>query len=153
MRTTKIMFGNEQRLPDKGVTPATIVDNARELSAGHGMEAGEVRDVLHTRIVKSFNDPDVSSLVPGTIFPGDELYWIRKNSETKDNPVFLLAHEIIGIAPAECISGTYARFEFNRYYQKKPGIPGTPGRFPDDAVAAEIIGCISRPYTECFECT
>ena len=55
------------------------------------------------------------------------------------------------MAIAECIGGTYARFEFTRYDQKKPGILSTLGPFLDDAVAGLIAGCTSRLYTECVE--
>jgi len=147
-----VMFEIEQRLLEKGVTTGAIVDSAMELYVGHGMEAAEARGVLHGKIVKSFNDPNVSSLLLGAILLEDELYWNRKNSEIKDDPVFLLSDEIIGMAIAECIGGTYARFEFTRYDQKKPGILRTLGPFLDDAVAGLIAGCTSRLYTECFEC-
>jgi alpha-ribazole phosphatase CobZ len=63
--------------------------------------------------------------------------------------VFLLSDEIIGMAIAECIGGTYARFEFTRYDQKKPGILSELGPFLDDAIAGLIAGCTSRLYSEC----
>jgi phosphatidylglycerophosphatase A len=53
------------------------------------------------------------------------------------------------MAIAECIGGTYARFEFTRYDQKKPGILAKLGPFLDDAVAGLIAGCTSRLYSEC----
>jgi phosphatidylglycerophosphatase A len=52
------------------------------------------------------------------------------------------------MAIAECIGGTYARFEFTRYDQKKPGILSKLGPFLDDAVAGLIAGCTSRLYSE-----
>jgi hypothetical protein len=39
------------------------------------------------------------------------------------------------------IGGTYARFVFTRYDQKKPGIPACPGPFLDGAAAGRIAGC------------
>ncbi len=77
------------------------------------------------------------------------LYTKRKDSEIADDPVFLLSDEIIGMAIAECIGGTYARFEFTRYDQKKPGILSKLGPFLDDAIAGLIAGCTSRLYSEC----
>jgi alpha-ribazole phosphatase CobZ len=146
------MFEIGQRLLKKGVSPGAIIDSAMELYVVHGMEPEEARAVLHKKITKILRDPNVSSLLLGAILLEDELYWKRKNSEIKDEPVFLLSDEIIGMAIAECIGGTCAMFEFTRYDQKKPGILGTLGPFLDDAVAGLIAGCTSRLYTECFEC-
>jgi len=95
------------------------------------------------------HDPNVSSLLLGAILLEDELYHKRKNSEIADDPIFLLSDEIIGMAIAECIGGTYARFEFTRYDQKKPGILSILGPFLDDAIAGLIAGCTSRLYSEC----
>jgi alpha-ribazole phosphatase CobZ len=101
------------------------------------------------KIKKYLGDPNVSSLLLGAILLEDELYHKRENSEIADDPVFLLSDEIIGMAIAECIGGTYARFEFTRYDQKKPGILSKLGPFLDDAVAGLIAGCTSRLYSEC----
>jgi alpha-ribazole phosphatase CobZ len=104
---------------------------------------------IKKKIQKYLNDPNVSSLLLGAILLEDELFIRRKDSEIADDPVFLLSDEIIGMAIAECIGGTYARFEFTRYDQKKPGILSTLGPFLDDAVAGLIAGCTSRLYSEC----
>jgi len=145
------MFEIEQRLLDKGISLDEIVAAAMELYVAHGMPADTAVQVLAEKIRKSYNDPNVSSLLLGAILLEDELYWRRKNSEIQDDPVFLLSDEIIGMAIAECIGGTYARFEFTRYDQKKPGILKKLGPFLDDAIAGLIAGCTSRLYTECFE--
>ena len=127
-----------------------IVSTAMELYVPHGMEANEAAPRIREKITRALTDPNVSSLLLGAVLLEDELYWKRKNSEIQDDPVFLLSDEIIGMAIAECIGGTYARFEFTRYDQKKPGILKTLGPFLDDAVAGLIAGCTSRFYSECF---
>ena len=119
-----------------------------ELYVSHGIEAEEAADLLDAKIGKAFGDPNVASLLLGAILLEDELYWRRKNSEIADDPVFLLSDEIIGMAIAEVIGGTYARFEFARYDQKKPGILNKLGPFLDDAIAGLIAGCTSRLYSE-----
>ena len=146
-----VMFEIEQRLLEKGIPLDEIVAAAMELYVAHGMPADKASQVLAEKISKSYKDPNVSSLLLGAILLEDELYWKRKNSEIQDDPVFLLSDEIIGMAIAECIGGTYARFEFTRYDQKKPGILKKLGPFLDDAIAGLIAGCTSRLYTECFE--
>jgi len=143
------MFEIEARLEKIGITEDAIVAAAMELYVSHGMESGDAAADLHRKIRKYLTDPNVASLLLGAILLEDELYVRRKDSEIKDDPVFLLSDEIIGMAIAECIGGTYARFEFTRYDQKKPGILRTLGPFLDDAVAGLIAGCTSRLYSEC----
>jgi alpha-ribazole phosphatase CobZ len=151
-RTTIVMFEIEERLREKGITCEAMLDSAMGLYVSHGMPEEEARVDLLAKFKKYLRDPNVSSLLLGAVLLEDELYWKRKNSEIQDDPVFLVADEIIGMAIAECIGGTYAKFEFARYDQKKPGILSTLGPFLDDAVAGLIAGCTSRLYSECFEC-
>jgi alpha-ribazole phosphatase CobZ len=145
------MFEIEERLAAKGVTVPQVVDAAMFLYVPHGKDEAEARVALDRSLRKYLADPNISSLLLGAVLLEDELYWKRKNSEIQDDPVFLLSDEIIGMAIAECIGGTYARFEFTRYDQKKPGILKQLGPFLDDAVAGLIAGCTSRFYSECQE--
>jgi alpha-ribazole phosphatase CobZ len=145
------MFEIEQRLEEKGVTLDIIVSTAMELYVPHGMDAEDAAPLVREKITRALTDPNVSSLLLGAVLLEDELYWKRKTSEIQDDPVFLLSDEIIGMAIAECIGGTYARFEFTRYDQKKPGILKILGPFLDDAVAGLIAGCTSKFYSECSQ--
>ncbi len=142
------MFEIERRLEGKGIARKDIVAAAMELYVPHGIEADEAARRLDEKIGKALDDPNISSLLLGAVLLEDELYVKRKDSEIADDPVFLLSDEIIGMAIAEVIGGTYARFEFTRYDQKKPGILGILGPFLDDAVAGLIAGCTSRLYSE-----
>ncbi|KAF5087608.1 phosphatidylglycerophosphatase A [Methanoculleus horonobensis] len=142
------MFEIERRLEEKGIIRRDIVAAAMELYVPHGIEADEAARRLDAKIGKALEDPNISSLLLGALLLEDELYVKRKDSEIADDPVFLLSDEIIGMAIAEVIGGTYARFEFTRYDQKKPGILGKLGPFLDDAVAGLIAGCTSRLYSE-----
>jgi len=143
------MFEIEERLASKGITVNDIVDAAMGLYVSHGMSEEEAAENIRGKVYKHLKDPNISSLLLAAILLEEELYEKRKDSEIADDPVFLLSDEIIGMAIAECIGGTYARFEFTRYDQKKPGILGTLGPFLDDAVAGLIAGCTSRLYSEC----
>jgi alpha-ribazole phosphatase CobZ len=145
------MFEIEARLEAIGVTEPAIVEAAMALYVPHGMDATEAEKVFRRILEKALKDPNVSSLLIGAILLEDELYGRRKNSEIASDPVFLLSDEIIGMAIAECIGGTYARFEFTRFDQKKPGILARLGPFLDDAIAGLIAGCSSRMYSECAE--
>lgn len=143
------MFEIAERLKEKGAGIDEMVDAAMGLYVPHGVQPEAARDSIRGMMLKYMEDPNVASLLLGAILLEDELYWKRTDSEIRDDPVFLLSDEIIGMAIAECIGGTYARFEFTRYDQKKPGILGSLGPFLDDAVAGLISGCTSRFYSEC----
>jgi alpha-ribazole phosphatase CobZ len=142
------MFEIERRLQDNGISIDDIVSAAMGLYVSHGMPEEEAAVEIKRKIKKYLGDPNVASLLLGAILLEDELYNKRNNSEIADDPVFLLSDEILGMAIAECIGGTYARFEFTRYDQKKPGILAKLGPFLDDAIAGLIAGCTSRLYSE-----
>jgi alpha-ribazole phosphatase CobZ len=142
------MFEIEDRLGRLGITREAMRDAGMALYVPHGMDAAGAAALLEALLERYLRDPNVSALLLGALLLEDELYTRRKDSEIADDPVFLLADEIIGMAIAEVIGGTYARFEFTRYDQKKPGILGTLGPFLDDAVAGLIAGCTSRMYSE-----
>lgn len=145
------MFEIEERLATKGITREALVEAGMALYVPHGLnfEAAAMR--LDALVTRHLRDPNVAALLIGAILLEEELVERRKKSELESDPVFLLADEIIGMAIAEVIAGTYARFEFTRYDQKKPGILGTLGPFLDDAVAGLIAGCTSRLYSEQVE--
>lgn len=142
------MFEIEQRLQKYGVTIDDMVSAAMGLYVSHGLPDDQAATEIKKMIKKYLDDPNVASLLLGAILLEEELYVKRKNSEISDDPIFLLSDEILGMAIAECIGGTYARFEFTRYDQKKPGILARLGPFLDDAVAGLIAGCTSRLYSE-----
>jgi alpha-ribazole phosphatase CobZ len=142
------MFGIEERLKQKGVTMKDMVAAALLLYVPHGLSADEAEERIRVLIARYLDDPNISSLLLGAVLLEEELFSGEKPELTGD-PVFLLSDEIIGMAIAECIGGTYARFEFTRYDQKKPGILSLLGPFLDDAVAGLIAGCTSRLYSEC----
>lgn len=145
-----IMFEVEKRLEARGVEMGAIVEAAMALYVPHGLSAAEATGLITAKIRKALQDPNISSLLIGAMLLEDELFRKRKNSEIADDPVFLLSDEILGMAIAEYIGGTCARFEFTRYDQKKPCILGRLGPFLDDAVAGLIAGCTSRFYSECL---
>ena len=145
------MFEIEERLNAKGITRTALVEAGMALYVPHGQEIAAARVRLDNLLTRALRDPNVSALLVGALLLEDELVERRRDSELESDPVFLLADEIIGMAIAEVIAGTYARFEFTRYDQKKPGILATLGPFLDDAAAGLIAGCTSRLYSEQVE--
>jgi alpha-ribazole phosphatase CobZ len=144
------MFEVEKRLEARGIRMEAVLEAAMALYVPHGISSAEAGSRIEAKIRKMLQDPNVSSLLIGAMLLEDELYHKRKGSEIGDDPVFLLSDEIIGMAIAEYIGGTCARFEFTRYDQKKPGLLSSLGPFLDDAVAGLIAGCTSRFYSECL---
>ena len=80
----------------------------------------------------------------------DEMFGLDHGRFLQD-PVHLVADELLGIALAEYIAGTKGLFEYVRYDKKKPGILSTLGPFLDDIVASLIGSIMSRIYTELLE--
>ncbi|HMA05760.1 MAG TPA: phosphatidylglycerophosphatase A [Methanomicrobiales archaeon] len=144
------MFGIAERLEAKGIDLPSMVEAAMALYVPHGMSPEEAGGVVARKLEKAMRDPNVSSLLLAAVLLEEELCTGRPGTIGGD-PVFLLSDEILGMAIAEYIGGTCARFEFTRYDQKKPGILSRLGPFLDDAVAGLIAGCTSRLYTECVE--
>jgi alpha-ribazole phosphatase CobZ len=143
-----LMFRIEERLEEKGASVDGMVAAAMVLYVPHGMDAEDAAGAIREKIRKYLGDPNIASLLLGALLLEEEIF-NSANPEIRGDPVFLLSDEIIGMAIAECIGGTYARFEFTRYDQKKPGILSILGPFLDDAVAGLIAGCTSRLYSEC----
>ncbi|MDI6717995.1 MAG: phosphatidylglycerophosphatase A [Methanomicrobiales archaeon] len=143
------MFEITERLQEKGVEIEDILSAAMALYVPHGLDAGTAEEILREKVIRALSDPNVSSLLLAAILLEEEIYANRRDSEIAGDPVFLLTDEILGMAIAEYIGGTCARFEFTRYDQKKPGILSRLGPFLDDAVAGLIAGCTSRLYSEC----
>jgi len=146
----QIMFGIAERLEGMGIGIPAMVEAAMALYVPHGMSPDEARGAIAGRLAKALRDPNVSSLLLGAVLLEGELCRGKPGTIGGD-PVFLLSDEIIGMAIAEYIGGTCARFEFTRYDQKKPGVLSRLGPFLDDAVAGLIAGCTSRLYSECVE--
>jgi alpha-ribazole phosphatase CobZ len=143
-----IMFGIAERLGAKGAGLPEMVEAAMALYVPHGVPPEQARELIAGKIAKAMQDPNISSLLLAAVLLEEELCTGRPGTIGGD-PVFLLSDEILGMAIAEYIGGTCARFEFTRYDQKKPGVLGRLGPFLDDAVAGLIAGCTSKFYSEC----
>lgn len=142
------MFDVLGRLHACNIEVERIVDAGMALYVPHGIDAEAAAPLLRNRILRALDDPNISALMVCAILMEEELRRCE-NACAQSDPVFLLADEIIGMAIAEYLGGTCARFEFTRYDQKKPGIIRELGPFLDDAVAGLIAGCTSRLYSEC----
>jgi len=68
-----------------------------------------------------------------------------------EDPIHLIADEILGMQLAQYIAGTRGVFEFHRFDRHKPGIIGELGPFLDDIICGLVGGIMSSIYTELFE--
>lgn len=140
-------------LDAKGIRRDEVLAAALELYVPHpGVETREkAEEVLGSILDKALQDPNVNSLVVAGFLLEEEgrrgsIPGLPREAFDKD-PVLLVADEVLGMAIAEYIGGTRARFEYVRYDKKKPGILGRLGPFLDDTVCGLIAGATSRMYT------
>lgn len=144
-------------LEEKGIRVDDIVNSAMELFVPHpGLENKNQAATAFEKILKSaLEDTNVTALVLAGFLLDErggkgEIPGLDP-SDFKNDAVHIIADEILGMAIAEYIGGTKARFEYVRYDTKKPGILGELGPFTDDVVCGLIAGASSQMYTEALK--
>ncbi len=144
-------------LEDKGITKGAIINSAMELFVPHGrLESKEqAAEIFEELLIRELEDINVASLVLAGLHLEEEggkgsIPGLDKGDFEKD-AVHIIADEILGMAIAEYIGGTKARFEYVRYDTKKPGRLGRLGPFADDVVCGLIAGASSKMYTEALK--
>ncbi|NOZ59525.1 MAG: alpha-ribazole phosphatase CobZ [Euryarchaeota archaeon] len=136
-----------------GVTRASLVSTCLELFVPHpGVETRErAAEVLERIFDLLLEDVNVCALLEAALALEEkaargELHGVSAEDHSGD-AVFIVADEIIGMAIAEYIAGTRARFEFVRYDMQKPGVLSSLPPFADDAVAGLIAGASALMYS------
>jgi len=140
-------------LERKGITMEVLWSTARELyfeNPDWDTEDLRRRFVAHLEMLN--RDVNVSSMVHAAMLIEeagyrDEIHALRPG-EFKDDPMHLVADEMMGIALAEYISGTRGLFEYTRYDKKKPGVLRELGPFLDDIIGSLIGATMSKIYTD-----
>lgn len=140
-------------LERRGLTMAVLWDAAKQLyfeNPAWDTEDLRRRFEAHLRMLN--DDVNVTSMIHAAILIEeagyrDEIHSLRPG-EFKDDPMHLVADEMMGIALAEYIAGTRGLFEYTRYDKKKPGVLKELGPFLDDIVGALIGGTMSKIYTD-----
>jgi adenosylcobinamide hydrolase len=115
----------------------------------------EMRQRFEAKLVSLAKDINVNALIQAAIALEEkgrygQLYGLDVKGFEQD-PVHLLADELLGIALAEYVGGTRCLFEYVRYDKKKPGVLSELGPFMDDIVAALIGATMSTIYSELLE--
>ncbi|ENN95622.1 phosphatidylglycerophosphatase A [Methanocaldococcus villosus KIN24-T80] len=127
-----------------------LINSAMELYIGEDYK--KVRDKLKDIIIKSLNNPNVSTLIIAAYLLDMEG---RKNKlpfNYEEDPNYVYVDEVIGLAIANEIAGTKAIFNFRFYDKEKPGVIGRLDKegymFLDDAIAGLLAGCMSKVFED-----
>jgi alpha-ribazole phosphatase CobZ len=137
-----------QILSAAGVEIDDLVAAGAELLVGVD-DTPELRAKIRGQLIKSLQDINVISLVlAGIRVENDYQHHRVQDVEVDDDPAYLYADEVLGMAIANQIAGTKAIFNFKRYDEYKPGIISRLGPMLDDVCAGLVAGCMSRIFEE-----
>jgi len=142
-----------QRLKERGITLNRLVQTAMRLCVHHpSMGSKErIRKILEEGFDKALADVNVAALVMAGLRLEEEgslsLLPGMPGEIFREDPVNLLADEILGMAISNYIAGSKGVFEFVRFDKAKPGVLGKLGPFSDDAIGGLVAGVSSNMYT------
>lgn len=134
-------------IENMGVKIEYLVDAGMELCVG--VKSEDLYIKLEKEILKALEDINVISfIIAGARLEEDYKKGRINRINVEDDPAFLYADEVIGMAIANQIAGTKAIFNFKRYDEEKPGIIGELGPILDDVFAGLVAGCMSKIFEE-----
>ncbi len=150
MKDTLIMYKNMkfpmtilERLEERNIFLNDLVTAGMALYIGE--ESKKIEKKLEKELVDLSEDINVSSLILAGMKLEEECAYGRiKGLLCEEDPAFLYADEILGMAIANEIAGTKGIFNFKRYDEKKPGIISEQGIFMDDVLAGFVAGAMSK---------
>ncbi|WP_430515228.1 alpha-ribazole phosphatase CobZ [Pyrococcus woesei] len=126
-------------LKSKGITLERIIDTALELYIGNERE--RIKEKVRGVMLRYLEDINVQALLMAALL-------LEEKFNVEEDPVNLVADELIGIDIAEYIGGKMALFNFFYYDTKKPGILRELPPFLDDAIGGFIAGCMTLVFHE-----
>ena len=145
-----------RHLAIRGVTFDDMWAAVKEMDAlDPAWDEARVRRMFEAKLEGLARDINVNALLTAALVLEDkgrygQLYGLDE-AKFQEDPVHLLADELLGIALAEYIGGSKCVFEYTRYDKRKPGILATLGPFMDDIVASLIGATMSVIYSELLE--
>jgi len=106
--------------------------------------------VFEEELNRILKDPNISSLIIAGLKLEEEAQKgnIPNLKDYKDDPVYLISDEILGMQISQYIGGTLAIFEFERIERKKPGILKKLPPFIDDIIGGIISGITTRIFSK-----
>ncbi len=144
------------RLDEIGITKDEMWNAAMEIYLPNpAWDIKDMRSRFDRKLSVLCEDINISSLVQGAIALEDlgikDCICAMPRGMFSEDPIHLIADEIIGMQIAQYISGTRGIFEFHRFDRHKPGIIGKLGPFLDDMVCGLVGGIMSAIYTDLFD--
>ncbi|GAB4315202.1 MAG: hypothetical protein Kow0019_15350 [Methanobacteriaceae archaeon] len=131
-----------------GVEIEDLVEAGMDLCVGVD-KTEKIYQKLKDQILKSLSDINVITLIMAGIRVEEDYQKHRLEEVNVDNdPAYLYADEVLGMAIANQIAGTKAIFNFKRYDEEKPGIISELGPMLDDVFAGLVAGCMSKIFEE-----
>ena len=143
-------------LSKRGITEEALWEAAMEIyDPNPDWETGTLKDMFHSFLSVYSKDINVSSMIQGAMELdrlGDKnMICSMPRGMFAEDPVHLIADEIMGMQLAQYIAGTRGVFEFHRFDRYKPGIIKDLGPFTDDIICGLVGGIMSSIYTELFD--
>ena len=145
-----------RHLAIRGITYDDMWECVRQMNAlDPAWDESAIRKRFENKLEQLAKDVNVNALLTAAMVLEEkgrygQLYGLPE-ARYQEDPVHLLADELLGIALAEYIGGTKCLFEDIRYDKKKPGILSKLGPFMDDIVASLIGSTMSVIYSEILE--
>lgn len=145
------------RLEERGIPIEEILETTLELFVPHpGVERrSAAKKILGRELEKALDDVNVCCLISaGMRLEEDSRMGLipqMSAEEFNEDPLYLLADEMIGREIADYIGGAKASFEFHRFDREKPGILRKLGPVMDDVIAGIAAGISSKMYSAGLE--
>ena len=153
-KQNKIFEGRDiiNRLKERGIKKEEIVKAAGEMyiyDENFG-DRNKFEKVFEEELNRILKDPNISSLIIAGLKLEEEAQKgnIPNLKDYKDDPVYLISDEILGMQISQYIGGTLAIFEFERIERKKPGILKKLPPFIDDIIGGIISGITTRIFSK-----
>jgi alpha-ribazole phosphatase CobZ len=139
-----------------GITEEKMWEAAMEIyDPNPNWGIGMLKDLFHLLLKTYSSDINVSALIQAAIelerLGSKDMICAMPRGMYAEDPIHLIADEILGMQLAQYISGTRGIFEFHRFDRYKPGIIGELGPFMDDIICGLVGGIMSSIYTKLFD--
>jgi alpha-ribazole phosphatase CobZ len=143
-------------LKRKGITREMMWAAALELYVPNpAWDTADLKKRFDSKLDIYAKDINISSLIQGAIALDEignrDCICAMPRGMFAEDPIHLIADEIIGMQIAQYIAGTRGIFEFHRFDRHKPGVIKTQDPFMDDMLCGLIGGVMSSIYTDLFD--
>ncbi|MCL2032701.1 MAG: bifunctional adenosylcobinamide hydrolase/alpha-ribazole phosphatase CbiS [Methanomassiliicoccaceae archaeon] len=143
-------------LKGRGITKELMWEAALELYIPNpAWDTDDLERRFGSKLDILSSDINISSLIQGAVALEDigtkDCICAMPRGMFAEDPIHLIADEIIGMQIAQYIAGTRGVFEFHRFDRHKPGVISKLGPFMDDMLCGLIGGVMSSVYTDMFD--